>query len=241
MLIFCTACDHCMSQSKCASHRWLRFASSGYVSCLHSCLIGPARKSECGVHGCGPLRGVSYGPLFWQFQSLFRNLVQCLGTWTQRSARQRWEVIQNSLQGVRAVAKTAYQLLVRVGGILSGDQRTVVMLLQRDKHSANKGWFNPEDFIIQKVCCTGCISAFTACSIYSCRTASCHQTCHLVVRWHLCTCRCDQLLCCCLQRQWAKLSGNKDKVIGWPAHLFEQFLIVVRKDTVCRRPSFTPA
>ncbi len=31
----------------------------------------------------------------------------------------------------------------------------------------------------------------------------------------------------CLQREWAKATGDKDKVIGWPAHLFEQFVIVV--------------
>lgn len=32
-----------------------------------------------------------------------------------------------------------------------------------------------------------------------------------------------------LQREWAKATGDKDKVIGWPAHLFEQFVIVVRQ------------
>ncbi|KAL0054362.1 hypothetical protein WJX82_007679 [Trebouxia sp. C0006] len=28
------------------------------------------------------------------------------------------------------------------------------------------------------------------------------------------------------KREWAKATGDKDKVIGWPAHLFEQFVIV---------------
>ena len=32
-----------------------------------------------------------------------------------------------------------------------------------------------------------------------------------------------------MQREWAKHSGGNDKVIGWPAHLFEQFLVVVRQ------------
>ena len=39
--------------------------------------------------------------------------------------------------------------------------------MQRDKHSANKGWFNPEDFIIQKVCRAGCISAFRQLAVYN--------------------------------------------------------------------------
>ena len=30
-----------------------------------------------------------------------------------------------------------------------------------------------------------------------------------------------------LQREWAKQDKDKDKVVGWPAHLFEQFLVVV--------------
>lgn len=52
----------------------------------------------------------------------------------------------------------------------------------------------------------------------------------------VCPCKCHWLLCYCLQRQWAKLSGDNEKVIGWPAHLFEQFLIVVRSNTVSRHP-----
>lgn len=36
---------------------------------------------------------------------------------------------------------------------------TRLVMVQRDKHFANKGWFNPEDFIIQKVTCVAVLPA----------------------------------------------------------------------------------